>query len=354
MLPPPYPWRRPGNNRRQRSTRLDNLATAGLRDTVWALPVEIEQTRHAAETLAGELERSDGLRADRVASASYLHADDQPARRKVVAAMETIGGTHGRVARYLACGSNAWVVQHCGTRGYALRADLCHDRWCPYCSRIKAREIGNHIEAMAEGKRTLLITLTLRHTDRELGKQLTHLMSSFNRLRRLPVWRQSIVGGAWVVEVKVAKDGIHWHPHIHVIAEGSYIPKARLVEAWRDVTGGSYIVDISRVSMGDKQARYACKYATKGWDQSVLASAPHLRRAIVALRGRRLVATFGSWRWLRLSRRAPGPTPWVMVMPLAHAMIAAQQGHDLCVLIMADVDARAAPDDVEHGRIPDG
>lgn len=65
---------------------------------------------------------------------------------------------------------------------------------------------------------------------------------------------------------------------------------------WHTVTGDSYIVDIRRPANNETVARYVTKYASKPFNNSFVRQPKLLDEAIVAMHGRKLCVTFGSWR----------------------------------------------------------
>ncbi len=154
------------------------------------------------------------------------------------------------------------------------------------------------------GPRTVrLITLTIRTTDESLETALDHLSKSFVRLRHSPLWASTQKGGAAFIEVTWNPHLARWHPHLHILSQGNYIPKAKLLDAWRKASRGSLIIDIRLVSNPQTLTRYVTKYVTKPVTQNVTKDRARFEEAVRAFRGRRLCTTFGAWRGTSLTTR---------------------------------------------------
>jgi hypothetical protein len=148
---------------------------------------------------------------------------------------------------------------------------------------------------MAEGETLRFGTLTLEASDEPLNSTLNHLLASYKRLRKSEIWMHSVDAAAAVVELTRGKKRDHWHVHIHFLACGRWMDVYALREAWREASGGSFIVHLRAVCSHKNGVGYLAKYATKGWDSSVLEDPDALIECITALRGRRLLVTSGEW-----------------------------------------------------------
>lgn len=171
------------------------------------------------------------------------------------------------------------------------------------------------VTELSKGRKVRLVTLTLRMNDAPLGDQITRLNRCFARLRRRKLWKLSQNGGIAFVEIKRRGESHTWHPHLHILTEGSYVPKASLSDAWLAITGDSMIVDVRLCRSGDDAARYVAKYATKGVHGGVENDPDMLEEAITALKGRRLFACFGDWS-LPAADELPADDEWRAVAPL--------------------------------------
>jgi hypothetical protein len=120
------------------------------------------------------------------------------------------------------------------------------------------------------------------------------------KLRRRAKWKATQKGGVFFVEIKRRRGDSSWHVHLHIIAEGLNLSKHWLSTAWHEVTGDSFIVDLSLCDDDAKAAYYAAKYAGKGLHGSCYHEPDVLRAGMLALKGRRLVGKWGTWSELDL------------------------------------------------------
>ena len=236
-------------------------------------------------------------------SVSFRHAAYDWHRTRVLSAFARLDIDTTRQYAYAACGSNAWLMQSASNpEQFSVRSSTCHDRWCPACAKTRANIIRSNIDPLVQGQELRFITLTLKHKDEELDKRLDRLFACFASLRKTVLWKQSVTGGVAFTEVKINAQTMRWHPHVHVLCVGKYIPIERLKAAWLAVTGDSHVVDIRVVKDPKKVANYITKYVTKPADNDLYRIPAALDQAITAMKGRRLVATFGTWRSTALLR----------------------------------------------------
>ena len=234
---------------------------------------------------------------------TFRHSGWEPRRKCVQLALKGIENAEARLVRLDGCGSNSWVLESDDEPGtYRVSCDKCKDRFCDPCSQERARHIGRCVGAFALGREIRFITLTLRHTTRTLTQDVDRLYAAFVKLRRRAKWCATQKGGVFFIEIKRRRGDESWHVHLHAIAEGFNLSKHWLSEAWHEVTGDSFIVDISLCDDEAKTAYYAAKYAGKGLHGSCYHVPEVLREGILALKGRRLVGKWGSWSELDLSR----------------------------------------------------
>jgi hypothetical protein len=133
-----------------------------------------------------------------------------------------------------------------------------------------------------------------------------------------------VSGGVQILEVKLGQDAL-WHVHLHCLLEGQYLDQRQLSAEWYATTGDSFIVDVRRC--GEGEVKYAAAYAGKPLDASIFADEGKLDEAVVALKGVRLVTTFGEWRGLDVDAPDPdAPTDWVTVAPLCRLLNDARRG----------------------------
>jgi Replication protein len=230
----------------------------------------------------------------------FRHSGWAARRAKVFASMIRNHTSDRKQERFANCGANLWLEVRDDGKAARLRCEKCRDRCCVPCGGDRAATIVENLIQHTEGKDMRLLTFGLRHSKTPLTNQIDRLYRSFAELRRRVDWLARVKGGAAFLEVKLSKTDGLWHPHLHVLLEGSYFDQKLLSRMWHEVTGDSSIVHITRISDLGHASRYVTKYVTKPLDASVFASDAVLDEAMVAMRGRRLCLTFGSWRGFKL------------------------------------------------------
>lgn len=213
----------------------------------------------------------------------------------------SIPGPSRRALRFADCGTRCKVLQHADdpTR-YKITCNRCHDRFCLPCMQDRARLIVANLEAQLPYEKTRFMTLTLKHSKEPLQAQLDRLIGGFSTLRRWGFWQAAVTGGVAFLELKLSKFDGCWHPHLHVLLRGNYVPKELISDAWLQITGDSHIIDIRMVKSPDHLYSYLTKYVTKGWDTGMYRSPPLLEEAMNALHGRKLLIAFGSFAHVKL------------------------------------------------------
>jgi hypothetical protein len=213
-----------------------------------------------------------------------------------------------RVQRFTDCGRTAWILRHTQDPNlFRIALDCCHDRFCVPCSQSRAQVVAENLSRKLGHTPHRLLTLTLRSTNDPLNSQLDRLLKSFKRLRSRTFWRERCDGGAALLELTRNTDTKLWHPHLHVIMQGSFIPHAALKAIWLDITGDSSILDIRLIRHRDHVIKYVSKYATKPASPAVLRDPDALSECIQALAGRKTIFAFGSWaRWKLLDPHDSG------------------------------------------------
>lgn len=229
------------------------------------------------------------------AESSYRHGRYSTPRRRVYESLLRTGASCRRVANFADCG-NSLIAKRDGTE-YILVCNRCHDRLCESCQKERQAKVIESVllRCNAAEERLRFVTLTLRHSDTPLAGQIDRLYSCFKLLRNHPDLKSSMLGGVWFLEVKLDAIGDRWHPHLHVICEGFHVAQKLLANAWHEVTGDSYIVDIRAIDDLARRARYVAKYATKPLHPGVAAQPAKLDEFVVAIKGRRIYQCFGTW-----------------------------------------------------------
>lgn len=256
----------------------------------------------------------------------FRHSGWLPLRRKVAAAIFAEWPHSARHERFASCGLNAWVARHPDNPSdLRVQADYCHDRWCLPCARQRARLLSSNLARGAEGQPCRFVTLTLKSGDEPLAPLVTKMYRCFALLRRTHLWQAKVTGGAAILEVIRGKTTERWHPHLHVLVHGSFIPHAMLKAEWLRITRDSSIVDVRPVRTESDLIRYVTKYVSKPIPAGVAKSVDLLRELIAALHKKRLCSTFGSWRGIKLTDAGP-VVNWVFVGSLASIRDRAKHG----------------------------
>ena len=229
-------------------------------------------------------------------------------------------------------------------RPLLVGADLCSHRLCHHCARLRSRKLGRRVLDMVDQlrgkriKRYALLTLTYRDTE-VLEGSVSRCWADFRKLRQRKLW-EPVLGCVATMEIKRGKRSRLWHPHLHVLVArascnclqgrrlgdgGATCPHGKIwcphalnqccvSEAWREITGDSYVVDVRAVYADEYggMAGAVCevvKYCTKLTEVSARerddgeSDVLELHRAI---RCRRLLTTVGVFRGLREPDQSEG------------------------------------------------
>lgn len=257
---------------------------------------------------------------------SFRHSGWSEARKRVRVALAASGAGEGRLERFDKCGSDCVVEVSADGSRHRVRACFCGDRFCTPCAVSRAYRARLALLRLAKNQRLRFITLTLKASDEPLTAVMLRLRKSFQKLRRSGLWRKSVNRGAAFVEMTRGRAGKHWHVHLHAIIGGSYMRKESLSEAWKWATGDSYIVDIRAVDNEADVLKYVTKYAAKGFDPSILEDRDRLVEAMIALRGSRMMMTFGAWYNRDGEDGAEEKVEWVRVDRLDAIISRARRG----------------------------
>jgi hypothetical protein len=159
------------------------------------------------------------------------------------------------------------------------------------------------------------VTLTLKSSTQSLKHQLDRLYDAFRALRRREFWKAHVFAGIAVAEVTRNRDTGAWHPHLHVIVDGTYMPQSALSDEWHTVTGDSSIVDIRAVHDRRTAAKYVACYVAKPAALLTLPPAAVIEFAY-AVHGRRMLVAFGSAHRIRVPENGCETRP-ALAEPLA-------------------------------------
>lgn len=288
--------------------------------------------------------------------AHFRHSGWAGRRRRVFDALKRVHVNDGRLDRFANCGSSCSVQHSPSTGQFRLAANYCRDRCCQVCGAARSNKIADALCAHGRGRCLRFATFTVKHNDLPLTEQITRVYTAFSTLRRRAWWKQHVNGGVAILEVKIGRDR-RWHVHLHTLLEGSYLPQKDLAAEWYAVTGDSYIVDVRSVGTNQREVRYVAAYAGKPLDASIVLEEHRLDEFILAIKGRRLALTFGTFRGLDLDATDPdAPTDWVSIGSLRELLCDARRGEPTALELLRLLlrrDPLRLPSDVDReGRAP--
>jgi len=158
----------------------------------------------------------------------------------------------------------------------------------------------NTISWLEKTKYSKFCTFTLKHSDEPLKNQIDKLYKAFKDLRRSKWFSEKAHSGIWFFQVKKSESDGKWHPHLHCIIDGKYIPLRKLREKWHNITTDSHMVDVRMIKDPRKAANYVARYAVKPTDITYLKYNEQLE-IHTAISNRRLCGTWGKCLKLRLT-----------------------------------------------------
>lgn len=236
---------------------------------------------------------------------AHLLANHEPAyyaAHRLYAALESTQND-GTLDRFENCHTFATFAWHRDTGRIVVLANSCHLRFCPLCNQARSASISQNVEIWLDNQvHPKLVTLTLRSSDDALSDQLNRLYAAFSRLRRRKLFRDATPGGIWFFQVTYNEQLKQWHPHIHALTAGKFIPQGELSRQWEQITGDSNIVDIRAINRNIDAARHAARYATMPGKISdlTLDKAQELHFAIYT---RHICGTWGTAHEQKLTKR---------------------------------------------------
>jgi len=257
----------------------------------------------------------------------FRHSFWKTRRAAVYRALSADPDLWRRRDRFAACGATAWVLRDADDPSRVrLATNACHDRFCEACARERRNLVASNIATRVPDEGLRLLTLTLKSSDLPLPAVLDRLHASWARFRQHADIARYLRGGVAFVELTYSDSRRQWHPHLHVLFAGRFLPHAVAKAAWLAVTGDSFIVDVRAVRDAKAAGAYVAKYASKAIPASIILRPDLLPAVLAAFRGRRTFATFGSWARLHLSKPDPDPTTWVPWIELPRLIDRAKAG----------------------------
>lgn len=148
----------------------------------------------------------------------------------------------------------------------------CKKNYCPDCAAERAARIARQTEAriveamkLVQG-RLCLMTLTMKNAP-TLDGGLARLKKAFTNFKRKQAFKQHIKGYFGGFEFTYNPKTNDFHVHLHLIVlRGAFWNQSDISDAWREVTGDSFIVDIRQVRDLHKGVKELCKYIVKPLD----------------------------------------------------------------------------------------
>lgn len=281
------------------------------------------------------------------------HTSWKRERQLVYDAMRDMRVPYSRVRNFAQCGAGGWVLHRKDKPDeYAVVPKYCHDRFCRPCSRQRAWLIRRNLSSHLPEHPCRFVTLTLKSGAEPLDVLLDRLRQSFTKLRKHPFWQHHVKGGIAFLEVKWSTRGLRWHPHLHIICHGVYIPKYKLSEVWKTITTDSCIVDVTLIRGTDNVLNYVTKYATKTMDSDTLHDRGRLAECVFAMKGRKLCGAFGDWTRLRLLQ-PDGDGDWELLCSLDGLAALCRRGDEHALLVERYIlGAQHMPVEYRYSALP--
>jgi len=209
------------------------------------------------------------------------------------------------------CRTRAWFLRHRETGLVSVAANKCGLRWCPLCAQARANYIRHSVsEWLSHADHPKFLTLTVKHTDEPLIDQITKLYESFRRLRKVKGFKKYVTGGVWFFQIcRNVQEG-QWHPHLHCIITGEYIPTRYLQNLWHKVTVDSHVLKLQSITDPDRVAGEVARYASRPANLKDFGLKSGLE-LYSAMHGKRLCGKWGLFTKVELSiQRNPDKKDW--------------------------------------------
>jgi hypothetical protein len=195
--------------------------------------------------------------------------------------------------RMAGCGSHVdfYIDQDSGQiRRYTHN---CKSRLCPHCARKRTARVAEQMDTVVEPmKFPRHLVLTVKSTNTPLRGQMKDLRKWFTELRKKPFVKKALIGGVYTMESTINERTGLWHPHLHIIYDGAYMPQMHLRKLWHSITGGSDVVWIEQAKDKHGLVLELCKYIGKPQDSEHWTDTQFIDYAR-AIHGVRMVQTFG-------------------------------------------------------------
>lgn len=207
-------------------------------------------------------------------------------------------------SRLQACRKHAYFVQHHETNMLRVMSSRCKLRWCPICRDVSRMIVSSAVDDWLKiQKFPKLLTFTMKHNDDPLQLQIKKLYDCFRKIRKRSLFAKLVSGGVWFFQVKMNKTTGQWHPHVHCVIAGKYLPHAAIKTLWNKITGDSNVIDIRPIKDLEAASSEVARYATSPADITAV-DLPRALEVYYATKGRRICGSWGSAKGISLR-----PTP---------------------------------------------
>lgn len=277
-------------------------------------------------------------------SSAFRHTGWATIRSRVYASLWRTVQPQNRLDAFSTCGDRIRVLRSDQDPDrYRLAGNYCHDRWCTPCANERARTISRNVLELAGSEPLRFVTLTLSARATPLKVRVRDIRLYFARLKRTTLWKRSVRAGIACLHVKRYENEDAWHVHYHLLIQGRFIPKVELSNAWHTITVDSKIVDIRLANDRRQVANHITKYASKPLDMGFARDPDLLDEALLALKGVRLVDTFGEWRGKPITEVDHDGT-WTEVCSLDHLLLGAHNRDPWCLNIIRTIRGKRVED----------
>lgn len=209
------------------------------------------------------------------------------------------------------CRTSAWFIRHRETGRVSVVANHCGLRWCPLCANARSNYIRHSVsEWLQHADHPKFLTLTIKHSADPLLEQVTKLYDSFRKLRRCKGFTKFVNGGVWFFQLCRNTQEGQWHPHLHCVITGKYIPVRYLQNLWHKITEDSYVLKLQTIVDPERVASEVARYASRPANLKDFG----LKYGIElykAMHGKRLCGKWGLFTRVSLSvQRNPDMSEW--------------------------------------------
>jgi hypothetical protein len=181
------------------------------------------------------------------------------------------------------------------------------------------------------------LTLTIVSTDRPLTDQITDLRTAFKKLRRSRAWKLHVNGGVTIFETTWNAKTQQWHPHLHVLIDGTYWDRDAIRREWQRCHAQGGFVKINRVHGRENISRYVAKYVSKSDSMPDLPLTRFVEWAC-AVHGLRTHQTFGCLHGHDRIEKPPRPScGWIPVGNLNWLVEAADHGDESARILLTRI-----------------